>query len=56
MSETLEADQRVATAREFVARVFSGHDPERARDFFTADVVMHAGALGTTPISLPWAS
>jgi predicted ester cyclase len=40
-------DQRVATAREFVARVFSGHDPERARDFFTADVVMHAGALGT---------
>ena len=56
MSESLEVDQRVATAREFVARVFSGHDPERARDFFTADVVLHAGALGTTPISLAWAS
>jgi predicted ester cyclase len=48
MSETLEVDQRVATAREFVARVFSGHDPERARDFFTVNVVLHAGALGTT--------
>jgi predicted ester cyclase len=47
MSETLEVDQRVATVREFVARVFNGHDPERARHFFTADVVFHAGALGT---------
>jgi len=47
MSETLEVDQRVTTAREFVARVFNGHDPERARDFFTADVALHAGALGT---------
>ena len=48
MSETLEVDQRVATVREFVARVINGRDPERARDFFTADVVFHAGALGTT--------
>jgi predicted ester cyclase len=47
MSETLEVDQRVATVREFVAGVINGHDPERARDFFTADVVFHAGALGT---------
>jgi len=47
MSETLEVDQRVATAREFVAQVLNGHDPERARDFFTADVVWHGGALGT---------
>jgi predicted ester cyclase len=47
MSETVEVDQRVATAREFVAGVFNGHDPERARDFFTADVVWHGGALGT---------
>ena len=48
MSETLEVDQRVATVRKFVARVINGRDPERARDFFTADVVFHAGALGTT--------
>jgi predicted ester cyclase len=48
MSEALEVDLRVATVREFVARVINGHDPERARDFFTADVVFHAGALGTS--------
>jgi len=47
MSKTLEVDQRVATAREFVAQVLNGHDPERARDFFTADVAWHGGALGT---------
>lgn len=47
MSETLEVDLRVATAREFVAQVLNGHDPERARDFFTADVAWHGGALGT---------
>jgi predicted ester cyclase len=47
MSERLEVDQRVATAREFVAQVLNGHDPERARDFFTADVAWHGGALGT---------
>jgi predicted ester cyclase len=47
MSETLEVDQRVATAREFVAQVLNGHDPERARDFFTVDVAWHGGALGT---------
>jgi predicted ester cyclase len=47
MSETLEVDQRVATAREFVAQVLNGHDPERARDFFTEDVAWHGGALGT---------
>ena len=47
MSEVLEVDKRVATAREFVARVFNGHDAEAARDFFTADVVWHGGALGT---------
>ena len=47
MSETLEVDQRVATAREFVAQVLNGHDPQRARDFFTADVAWHGGALGT---------
>ena len=47
MSETLEVDQRVATAREFVAQVLNGHDPERARDFFTANVAWHGGALGT---------
>ncbi len=40
-------EQRVAVAREFVARVFNGHDPGRARDFFTAEAKWHGGALGT---------
>ena len=40
-------EQRVAVAREFVAQVFNGHDPGRARDFFTADAKWHGGALGT---------
>jgi steroid delta-isomerase-like uncharacterized protein len=46
MSETVATD-RVAVAREFVKRVFNGSDAERARDFFTPDVVWHGGALGT---------
>jgi predicted ester cyclase len=47
MSETLTVEQRVAVAKDFVARVFTGHDGDRARDFFTPDVVLHAGAVGT---------
>jgi predicted ester cyclase len=47
MSETLTVEQRVAVAKDFVARVFTGHDGERAREFFTPDVVLHAGAVGT---------
>jgi steroid delta-isomerase-like uncharacterized protein len=47
MSETLTTDQRVNTARAYVAQVFNGGDAERAREFFTPDVVWHGGALGT---------
>ncbi len=46
MSETRVGD-RIAVAREFVEKVFNGRDAERARDFFTSDVVWHGGALGT---------
>ena len=46
MSETSVVD-RVATARQFVEQVFNGRDAERAREFFTSDVVWHGGALGT---------
>src|SRR6478609_11413427 len=45
--QTLTTEQRVAVAREFVARVFNGHDAERARDFFTADIAWHGNTLGT---------
>ena len=47
MSGTTTIEKRVAVAREFVARVFNGRDAERARDYFTSDIVWHGGALGT---------
>ena len=50
MIQTLTTEQRVAVAREFVARVFNGHDAERARDFFTADVAWHGNTLGTVDV------
>ena len=43
-------EQRVAVAREFVARVFNGHEPGRARDFFTADE-QHTPPYDTPPRS-----
>jgi predicted ester cyclase len=47
MIETITTEQRISVARDFVAQVFNGHDAERARDFFTADVAWHGGTLGT---------
>jgi steroid delta-isomerase-like uncharacterized protein len=47
MSKTLMTGERVAVAREFVKTVFNGHDPERAREYFTNDVLWHGGSLGT---------
>ena len=46
MSETVTVD-RVSVARAYVDEVFNGRDAERAREFFTPDVVWHGGALGT---------
>ena len=47
MSRDADDEQRIEVAREFVAEVFNGHDAERARDFFTADIAWHGGTLGT---------
>ena len=47
MSQALSVEQRVAVARDFVSVVFNGHHPERAREYFTSDVVWHGGSLGT---------
>ena len=47
MSETVSVDRKVAVARAYVNEVFNGRDAERAREFFTPDVVWHGGALGT---------
>jgi predicted ester cyclase len=45
--EAVTTEQRVAVARDFVARVFNGQDAELARDFFTPDIAWHGGTLGT---------
>jgi steroid delta-isomerase-like uncharacterized protein len=47
MSKTFMTGERVAVAREFVKTVFNGHDAERAREYFTSDVLWHGGSLGT---------
>ncbi|HEX6393805.1 MAG TPA: ester cyclase [Acidimicrobiales bacterium] len=46
MSDTLPIERKVEVAREFVARVFNEHQPDRACDYFTDDVVWHGGSLG----------
>src|SRR6267378_2432493 len=45
--ETGTTERRVAVAREYVDRVFNGHDGERAREYFTPDVTFHALTVGT---------
>jgi predicted SnoaL-like aldol condensation-catalyzing enzyme len=45
MSQTLTNDQRIEVPRRFMAEVFNGHDPERARDFFTADALWHGPSI-----------
>jgi steroid delta-isomerase-like uncharacterized protein len=47
MSQTVSVDKKAAVARAYVNEVFNGRDAERAREFFTPDVVWHGGALGT---------
>ena len=47
MSQTLTIEQRIEVPRRFLAEVFNGHDAERARDFFTPDVVWHGPSIGT---------
>jgi len=47
MSGNITIDRRVEIARAFVAEVFTGQNAERAREYFTADVAWHGGALGS---------
>jgi len=39
-------EERIAVAREYVRVVFNGHQPDRARDYCTDDVVWHGNSLG----------
>jgi predicted ester cyclase len=45
MSQTLSTDQRVEVPRRFVAQVFNGKEPERAREFFTEDASWHGPSI-----------
>ena len=47
MINSLIHDPRETVARHYVAEVFTGANAERARDYFTADIAWHGGALGT---------
>ena len=42
----LAVEERVEVAREYVRVVFNGHQPDRARDYCTNDVVWHGNSLG----------
>ena len=46
MRQSLSTEQRVALARDYVEVVFNGHQPDRAGDYCTDDVVWHGNSLG----------
>src|SRR5258706_13203243 len=45
--ETATTEKRVAVAREYVDRVFNGHNGELVREYFTPDFTFHALTVGT---------
>jgi len=47
MGQTKNAEDKIKIAREYLARVFNEHAPDRALEFVTPDVVWHGGSLGT---------
>lgn len=42
----LNTEEKIRTAREYVARVFNEHKPDRALEYVTSDVVWRGGSLG----------
>ena len=46
MRQTLRVDERAELARDYVRVVFNGHQPDRAGDYCTDDVVWHGNSLG----------
>ena len=47
MTDTGTTQNRVEVAREYVDRVFNGHNGELAREYFTPDITFHALTVGT---------
>jgi len=46
VNQMLAVEERVEVAREYVRVVFNGHQPDRARDYCTNDVLWHGNSLG----------
>jgi len=46
VNQMLAVEERIEVAREYVRVVFNGHQPDRARDYCTNDVVWHGNSLG----------
>ena len=46
MGQTIAVNERVEVARDYVKVVFNGHQPDRASDYCTDDVVWHGNSLG----------
>jgi len=46
MRQILRVDERAELARDYVRVVFNGHQPDRAGDYCTDDVVWHGNSLG----------
>jgi predicted ester cyclase len=47
MSQALSIEERIAISREYIDVVFNHHQPERAPEYVTPDVVWHGNSLGT---------
>jgi predicted ester cyclase len=46
VSEASSTEGKVAVAREFLARVFNDHHPQRAMEYFAPQMIWHGGSLG----------
>ena len=46
MNQVLAVAERIEVARDYVRVVFNGHQPDRARDYCTDDVLWHGNSLG----------
>jgi steroid delta-isomerase-like uncharacterized protein len=49
MSSTDQLEANKALARAYIEQVFNQHNPAKAADFVTQDVVWHGGGLGDIP-------
>ena len=51
-TEQLEANKKLA--RDYIDQVFNQHNPGKAADFVTSNVIWHGGASATSPAPRTW--